>query len=294
MTLNRRHRKLYVRNDDGESVSIIDLNTNRVLRTLPIGNVPTSGCYSEAADSYYCGSSGIYVIDGAGDTVRSHIHLSVGAAVTTMLSVESHAMVMAGGFTGHGDSVFVIDVTTDSIVHALPAVGEPQSLVYSSATDQVYCSHYPGNVSVISGDGSRTLLTLSVPGDPFVMIAVPEFHRVFVGCLSSIWMYVIRDTVTGIGEAAAVPRVARRSCTALPNPFKNSLALQCDAKSGRTGSVTVLSLTGSPVRTLSVPAGSSRVLWDGRDNHGKEVSAGVYVVIPSWEPGERVRVVKTE
>ncbi len=294
MSLNRPHRKLYVQNWDGESVSIIDLNTLQVTRTIPVENTPESGCYSEAADRYYCGATGIYVIDGAGDTVRAHMPLGVGAAVTTMLSVESHSLVMAGGSTGHGDSTFVIDAMRDSVVRALPAVGEPQDLAYSSATDQVYCAHYAGSVSVISGDGSRTLLTLSVPGDPFVMIAVPEFRRIFVGCLSSIWMYVIRDTVTGIGEETASPHPARRGCVAMPNPFRTSLTLQVDQEPGRAGSVRVCSRTGSLVRILPVTTGCSRVLWDGRNDLGNEVSAGVYVLIPSWREGDRTKVVKTE
>jgi YVTN family beta-propeller protein len=293
MTLNRPHRKLYVQNYDGESVSIIDLNTLLVTRTIPVGNAPVSGCYSEAADRYYCGAAGIYVIDGAGDTVRAFLPLP-GTWVTTMLSVEPHSLVMAGGYTGHGDSVFVVDAYRDSIVRALP-IGRPNCLTWSSATDLVYCaSTSNGNVAAILGDGSRVLTWLAVAQGPSVMIAVPEFHRIFVGHLGSIWMYVIRDTVTGIGEATGLPRPVRSGLAVVPNPFRTSLTLQVDEASGRAGSVRIFSRTGSLVRILPVPTGCSRVVWDGRDDLGKKVSAGVYVLIPSWREGETAKVVKTE
>jgi hypothetical protein len=67
-----------------------------------------------------------------------------------------------------------------------------------------------------------------------------------------------------------------------------------DQEPGRAGSVRVFSRTGSLVRILPVPTGCSRVVWDGRDELGEEVGAGVYVLIPSWREGGTAKVVKTE
>ncbi|MBM3313672.1 hypothetical protein FJY70_03655 [candidate division WOR-3 bacterium] len=295
LALNRPHRKLYVLNLDGESLSIIDLNTNRVIRTIRLGNVPYAGYYLESAAKYYCGASHIvWVVDGIGDTVTSAVTLHVSAEAMT--GNEELKLLLVGGCTAGGCSVYTISAIGDSVIHAVPVRGLPCRLVRSAASGLVYCAEYSNSVSVLAGDGSRVDTTLRVGSDsyPFVMIAVPEFRRVFVGCLESIWMYVIRDTGTGIGEESPEPSLARRGCVATPNPFKNSLALRCDPVSGRAGRMTILSLLGAPVRTLSVAAGAGRVDWDGRDKGGKEVSPGVYVAVPSWRPAERVRIVKAE
>jgi flagellar hook assembly protein FlgD len=44
--------------------------------------------------------------------------------------------------------------------------------------------------------------------------------------------------------------------------------------------LTVFSTTGQVIRTLvraQVEAGSHQAVWDGRDDHGREVASGTYV-----------------
>ncbi len=68
-----------------------------------------------------------------------------------------------------------------------------------------------------------------------------------------------------------------------PNPFNSNTTInyQLSAIGGQRSAVSlkVYNILGQEVKTLvdeRQPAGSYRVLWDGRDNYGKEVSSGVY------------------
>jgi YVTN family beta-propeller protein len=206
MTLNSPRRKLYVMNSNSETISIIDLNTNQVLTTIPVGNVPGSGCYNAVADKYYCGVPGaVFVIDGLGDTVVAYLPLNTGQ-VSTMLSVEAHSLVMAGGSTGQGDSIFVVDATSDSVIRALPAGRQPEALAWSSATDLVYCAEGGSNaLSVIRADGTRVVESVAVSDFPSSLMFCPPHGRVYVGHTNTSMVYLVRDTCSGVVEAPSEP-----------------------------------------------------------------------------------------
>jgi len=85
-----------------------------------------------------------------------------------------------------------------------------------------------------------------------------------------------------------------------PNPFNSTTAIsyRLPAVSHQRSAVSlkIYNVLGQEVRTLvdrEQPAGSYRVLWDGRDNSGKDVSSGIYFcrlkVI-----GDRLKVTKSK
>jgi len=284
--LNRRHQKLYVQNWDSNDISIIDLVTNQVIKTLGVGDSPEAGCYSYAADKYYCnGAVGVAVVDGASDTLLRGV--SMPWSPRAMVANDVHGRVMVAAH----DSILVIDAGRDSIVWRLAVGRQPQGLVWSAATDQVYCANYSGSVSVITGDGARVVATLPVGPAPFCLAVAPLFHRVDVGCLNSRWVYVVRDTASGVqepptpGPAASILRVQ-------PNPFSKSVSITCSS-TARGGDVArVYALDGTLVAEVQVPTGGTRCVWDGRDPVGVAVPAGVYVM--KTTSGRYFKVVKAE
>jgi hypothetical protein len=70
----------------------------------------------------------------------------------------------------------------------------------------------------------------------------------------------------------------------LPNPFRSGTTIQFDvpayAANAPTVELKIYNLLGQLVRTLAdapMPAGSHRIAWDGRDQAGRAMAAGVYV-----------------
>jgi flagellar hook assembly protein FlgD len=70
--------------------------------------------------------------------------------------------------------------------------------------------------------------------------------------------------------------VARPSLSAAPNPFTRGVELTLGG-AGSFDRLEVLDLAGRRVRSFSVQ-GSSTILWDGHDDQGEEMPAGVYLV----------------
>jgi hypothetical protein len=71
-----------------------------------------------------------------------------------------------------------------------------------------------------------------------------------------------------------------RPLSASPNPFPASTVVQYGSPGSTQVSLRIYSATGALVRILTdgrQPAGLSRVIWDGCDNRGRPVEAGVYL-----------------
>jgi len=82
-----------------------------------------------------------------------------------------------------------------------------------------------------------------------------------------------------------------------PNPFNSTTAISYRLSGVRPYHTTlkVYNVLGQEVRTLvdeEQPGGNYQVLWDGRDNSGKDVSSGVYFSRLKVK-GDRLKVVKT-
>jgi ligand-binding sensor domain-containing protein len=95
--------------------------------------------------------------------------------------------------------------------------------------------------------------------------------------------------MVGVHDAPA--RVLKRSpsgmsLTAGPNPFAQATVLAFTVPYTGRVSVTVQTLTGQPVRTLTaaaLPAGEFRIKWDGRNNLDRVCGAGIYVCAVSLD-----------
>lgn len=87
--------------------------------------------------------------------------------------------------------------------------------------------------------------------------------------------------VTAIGEPRSRPVVAAVG-VAVPSPFRGMtrIPVQLYATSPRRAAVQIVRPDGRVVRTLPVAAlrvGATQVVWDGRDDAGVDVSAGLYL-----------------
>jgi len=87
---------------------------------------------------------------------------------------------------------------------------------------------------------------------------------------------------------------ASLALSVFPNPFRGESALRLSLPQAGRVDVAVHDVTGALVRRVEsgwMPGGTTRVLWDGRDERGRAVPAGVYfyrVATPSGTETERV------
>lgn len=79
----------------------------------------------------------------------------------------------------------------------------------------------------------------------------------------------------GPAQTPEVPLIVR------PNPFTTTTRLACAAKTDRPVDAALFDVTGRRVRTLQLhrPSGGlHEVVWDGRDDRGRSVPSGVYIL----------------
>lgn len=93
---------------------------------------------------------------------------------------------------------------------------------------------------------------------------------------------IVRREPAGVGDSTRPAAVSGR---AVPNPFFGQTEIDLPG-----GSAAVVDLSGRLIRS-SLPSGRSGAFrWDGRDEEGREVAAGIYLVRSAGASGRTVRV----
>ena len=98
-------------------------------------------------------------------------------------------------------------------------------------------------------------------------------------------VHLLKSSLSEQPTAVQTPTIVRpaqhRLGDSYPNPFNPAVVIPLDLATDATQvSLTVYDVLGRRVRQLwdgSLGAGSHRFVWDGRDEAGKGVAAGVYI-----------------
>jgi hypothetical protein len=193
------------------------------------------------------------------------------AVVTSLLQI-GNTLFVGGAFGSLGGmprgSLGALDLTYGSVTPwNPPAVMSGSSL-------------YNGFVQTLATDGG----TIYVGGN---FLGVGGYARSYFAAFTS----SVLDVAERGGPALAPLHAA-------PNPFRASVALSFAQPQAGDVEVSVYDIAGRRVRDLhrgALPAGEARLEWDGRDDSGGRVSAGVYLV--RAQAGERTmtaRVLRVE
>jgi hypothetical protein len=87
-----------------------------------------------------------------------------------------------------------------------------------------------------------------------------------------------RGPVFSAGEREFPPMAPRLYAT--PNPSAGDLLIRCELRQSAVADLVVFNAAGSVVRRFALghrAAGSYSIPWDGRDNDGRRLPAGVYL-----------------
>jgi hypothetical protein len=138
---------------------------------------------------------------------------------------------------------------------------------------------------VIDKSAEDSSYLYSSPSPTVDTVAVKVTDGVFSDSTS--WLVYVEiagvgDDVVSGGDGLSKVRLAQNS----PNPFAPSTTIRFTLPDGsglgRRVRLTVHDVAGRTVATLidsDLPPGDHSALWDGRDNHGKRVSPGVYLCV---------------
>lgn len=211
-------------------------------------------------------------------------------------------MIMFGGQRGSAalDDAWALDLATDrwSPLAPAPATGGRKfpAVTYDSATDRFLL--FGGEAT----DGTRggDLWALSLADDEWslladtdlssgpagrdgaVLVYVPTQARLILfggttpaGNTGDTWSMQLPQATTVVGTETDDD--ASLGLRAWPNPFNAAVVLEGPQLQG--GQLVIHDVLGRRIRTISSTLGSTRRVWDGRDDAGRPVASGVYLAI---------------
>jgi hypothetical protein len=85
------------------------------------------------------------------------------------------------------------------------------------------------------------------------------------------------ELITGVDEQISEP--GAQKITVYPNPFERETFISISGgETSRTGKIEIFTAYGTPVRTITVPAGINQVIWDGKTSAGADAAKGLYII----------------
>jgi len=190
---------LFVASQFGNSVTAIDLGTNQVVATIPVGSRP----YPQAI-TFDLANATLYVANAESNNVSaiSVPESSVTASIPVGFTPDALAFNPTNREVYVADAgsaeVTLISSATNTVVATVPVESGPDALVLDTVNHQVFVADgVAGNVSILSGTTNTVVATVSVgtaPGAYGAMVFDPTDGDVFVANTGSNNVSVIGGT----------------------------------------------------------------------------------------------------
>ena len=193
----------YISNAGSNTVSVINIATNAVVATVPVGTFPAGVAVNPAGAFVYVtnrDSNNVSVIDVHTNTVAATVPVGtqpIGVAVNV---AGTFVFVANSG----SNNVSVIDTTSATVVATVPVGITPVGIAVNPAGTFAYVTNFAGNVVSVIDTGTRTVVaTVPVGTTPHGVAVNPAGTFAYVTNANSASVSVI-DTATN-AVVATVP-----------------------------------------------------------------------------------------
>ena len=187
--------------------------------------------------------------------------------------------------SGNTDRLYVADLDDD---------GDPDIALTGTSIDSVFVAVNDGSGSFSSpsayyagGDGDF-IIAIELNGDNDTDLVVSHAGLNTISVL-------ISGQVSGVGDSdyATLPETLELSCN-YPNPFNPQTTITFSLERDEWAAVSVFELTGRRVALLTdrtFDAGTHSLTWSGRDEAGRSMPSGTYIVRLETESNVQARKV---
>ncbi len=200
----------YVPNFSSANVSVINLTTNTVVATIPVGSLPYGVVFSPDGSKVYItnmGSGTISVINTATNTVSATIP-GLGTNPGGIVITPDGSKLYVGHDFG-SDFVSVVNTITNTVTTTIPVGTLPLGMAISSNGARVYAANLLSNtVSVIDVATNSIIATIPVGSQPWGMDFSPDGSKLYVGNQGGSTVMIIStatNTVTNTIPAGNAP-----------------------------------------------------------------------------------------
>ena len=202
--VNPTTNRVYVANQDANTVTVIDGATDTAIATVNVGSGPACVGVNPATNRIYVAnylSNNVSVIDGAANTVVKTI--AVGSDPNGVAVNPATNRIYVANY--NTNNVSVIDGATNTVVNTIPVGSGPYFAEANPTTNRIYVTNDGANsVSVIDGATGTVVATIPVGASPHGMAVNPVTNRIWVANSDADTISVIDgNTNTVIATAVA-------------------------------------------------------------------------------------------
>ena len=180
IVLDTKNQQLYVANDEGTHVYVIDPKAQKITATINIPSAPEYMVYDESSDKIYLNlkeENSIAVIDPTTNKVAAlwPVAPATGPHGLAFNPIANHLYV-----AGANGKLVVIDSKTGKVIGSTSIVEKVDQNVFDPVTRRIYCAG-PGNMSVIQETDTGIEFLGNVPtAETAKNVAVdPENHVIW-------------------------------------------------------------------------------------------------------------------
>jgi len=188
---------------DGDTVSVIDIATNNVTATVPVGGISSGGvAVSPDGTKVYVANSNVSVIDTAINNVTATVPVGKNPAGVEVTPNGKKVYVANKG----DNTVSVIDTATNNVTATVPVGKNPVGVAVNKAGTKVYVGNrFSGTVSVIDTATNKVKATVKEVGSPDGVAVSPDGSKVYVtNGRKSGTVYVIDTSTNKVQTALGV------------------------------------------------------------------------------------------
>jgi YVTN family beta-propeller protein len=260
--------KIYVANQNSNSVSVIDGATESVSATVTVGNSPSAVALNPVTNKIYVANSAsgtVTVINGADNTTATVTVGSnpVGLAVNTV----SNKIYVANK---NDNSVTVINGADNSTATVTAGTG-PMAAAVNAASNKIYVANFgSNNVTVINGADNSTA-TVAAGTGPAAVAVNAVTNTIYVANENSNNVTVI----TGANNSTATVGAGTSPVALAVNPVSNTVYVA----NLNSGNVTVINGSGNTTTTVTIGTSPAALAVDVVTNQIYVANSGNPVVI---------------
>ena len=170
----------YITNAGSDNVSVIDIDRNVVVATVPVGTSPQGVAVNTTGTRIYvanAGSNSVSVIDGASNSVVATIPVGIEPSGVAVNSAGARLYVA----NDISNNVTVIDATNNTVVATVPVGATPLGVAVNPAGTRAYVVNADSaSVSVIDAAANSVIATVPVAIVPFFIVVNPAGTRVYL------------------------------------------------------------------------------------------------------------------
>jgi YVTN family beta-propeller protein len=169
--VNITTNKVYVDNVLDNTVSVIDLNVNKVTATVPLASKPAGLAVNPSTNRFYVSvKGGVAVYDGRDNALITTIAVSGTPSIIAINAEDYNSNNLNIYVQDSADNeVHVIDTASDEVIAELPVSHPGNGIVVDPTANQIFVSSASpsgGSVSVFDGTSYQLISTITLPGNP--------------------------------------------------------------------------------------------------------------------------------